>query len=50
MTDLNFLGQIRQLIDGEDAAIDAWYQSVVNRFFICEIASLGNFDRIDFAD
>src|SRR5579871_3237609 len=49
-TDLHLLGQIGQLIDGKDAAIDAGYQSVMNSFLICEVAALGNSDWIDLAN
>src|SRR4029450_9220243 len=49
-TDLNFFGQVGQLIDGEDAPIGARHQAVVNRFLVGEVAALGDLDRVDFAD
>ena len=48
--DLNFFGQVRQLVDGEDTAVGARHETVMDGFLIGEIAALGDFDRIDFAD
>jgi hypothetical protein len=49
-SDLHFLGQIGQLVDGEDAAIGTRDQAVVDRLLVGEIASLGHFDRIDLSN
>ena len=48
--DLNPLGEVRQFVDGEDAPVDARQQSVVDRQFVGQIASFGDFDRIHLAD
>ena len=49
-TDLHLFGQVGQLVDGEDAAVGARHQAVVDGLFVGEIAALGDFDRIDLAD
>ncbi len=48
--DLHFFRQVGQLVDGEDAAIGARHETVVDGFLVGEIAALGDLDRIDFAD
>ena len=47
---LHFLGQVGQFVDGEDAAIGARDESVMDRFLVGEVAPLGHLDRIDLAD
>ena len=49
-THLNFLRQVGEFIDGEDAAVRARDETVVDRFLVREVAPLGDFDRIDLAD
>ena len=50
-SDLNLAGEIRQLVDREDAAISARQQPVMNRQFIAEqMSAFRGFDRIDVAD
>ncbi len=49
--DLNLAGQIGQFVDGEDAAIGARHQTVMNGQFVRNILSAPRrFDRIDVAD
>ena len=48
--DLDALGEIRQLVDGEDAPVRARQHPVVDGQLVAEIASLGHLDRIDLAD
>ena len=48
---LDLAGQIGQLVDGEDAAIGARQQAVVNREFVGDILSAARrLDRVDIAD
>ena len=49
-TDLDALGKVGQLVDGEDAAVGARDQAVVNRQLVGEVAALGDPDRVDLAD
>jgi len=47
---LDALGEVGQLVDGEDAAIGAGDQAVVERELVGEVPALGHLDRIDLAD
>ena len=49
-SDLHLLGQVGQLVDGEDAAIGARDEAVVDGLLVGEVAALGDLDRIDLAD
>ena len=50
-TDLDLAGQVRQLVDGEDAAVGARQQAVVHRQIVGELqAAPRRLDRIDVAD
>src|SRR5579875_1214158 len=48
--DLYPLGEIGQLIDGENAAVEPRHQTVVHGFRVTKRASFGDFDGIDVAD
>jgi len=48
--DLDALGQVRQLVDREDAAVGPRHEPVVNRQLVGEVTALGDLDRIDLAD
>ena len=49
--DLNFAGEIRQFVDGEDAAVGARQQAVVHRELIADVLPAARgFDRVDIAD
>jgi hypothetical protein len=48
--DLHLLGQVGQLVDGEDAAVRPRDEAVVDRLLVGEVAALGDLDRIDLAD
>ena len=48
--DLDPLGQVGQLVDGEDAAVGARHQAVVDGLRVAERAALGHLDRVDVAD
>ena len=48
--DLDALGEVGQLVDGEDAAVGARHQAVVQRELVGEVAALGDLDRVDLAD
>ena len=48
--DLDSRGEVGQFVDGEDAAVAAGDQAVVHGRFIGEVAALGVFDQVDFAD
>ena len=48
--DLDAFGQVRQLVDGEDAAVGARHEAVMERQLVREVAPLGHLDRVDFAD
>ncbi len=47
---LDPLGQVGQLVDGEDAAVGARHQAVVDGLRVAERAPLGHPDRVDVAD
>ncbi len=47
---LDPLGQVRQLVDGEDAPVGAGHQPVVERQLVGQVAALGHPDRVDLAD
>ena len=48
--DLDALGEVGQLVDGEDAAVGAGHQAVVQRELVGQVAALGDLDRVDLAD
>ena len=48
--DLDALGEVGQLVDGEDAAVGARDEAVVQRELVGEVAALGDLDRVDLAD
>ena len=48
--DLDALGEVGQLVDGEDAAVGARHEAVVERELVGEVAALGDLDRVDLAD
>ena len=48
--DLDPLGQVRQFVDGEDAAVDPGHQAEVNGQLVAQVASLGDLDRVDLPD
>ena len=47
---LNALGQIGQLVDGEDAPVHPGQQAEVQRRLVVQIAAFGHLDGIDLAD
>lgn len=49
-TDLNPLGEIRQLVHGEDAAVGARHQAVVKGEFIRQVPALSDLDRVNLTD
>ena len=49
-TDLDALGEVGQLVDGEDAAVRAGDEAVVERELVGQVAALGHLDRVDLAD
>ena len=49
-TDLDALGQVGELVDGEDAAVRAGHEAVVQRQLVGEVPALGDLDRVDLAD
>ena len=48
--DLDALGQVGQLVDGEDAPVGARHQAVVQGELVGQVAALGHLDRVDLAD
>ena len=48
--DLDSLGQVGQLVDGEDPAVGARHEAVVERQLVGQVAALGDLDRVDLAD
>ena len=48
--DLDALGEVGQLVDGEDAAVGAGHEAVVQRELVGEVAALGHLDGVDLAD
>ncbi len=49
-TDLDALGEVGELVDGEDAPVGARHQAVVQRELVAEVATLGNLDGVDLPD
>src|SRR5262249_19955697 len=49
-TDLDLLREVRQLVDGEDAAMAARDETVVDGLLVGQIAALGHLHGIDLAD
>ena len=47
---LDALGEIRQFVDREDAAVDPRHETEMNRQFVVEVAPLGNLDGVHLAD
>ena len=47
---LDPLGQVGQFVDGEDAAVGARHQAVVQRQLVGQVPALGHLDRVDLAD
>ena len=47
---LDALGEVRQFVDGEDAAVDARQQAEMQRQLVVQIAALGHFDGVHLAD
>ena len=47
---LDALGQIRQFVDGEDAAVGARHQTEMHRQLVAEVAPFGHLDGVHFAD
>src|SRR3990170_52240 len=45
-THLNLFGQVGELVDGENTAIGARYQTIVDGFLVSQITPLGDLDRI----
>ena len=48
--DLNALGKVGNLVDGENAAIGAWHQAVVQRQLVAEVTALRHLDGVDLTD
>ena len=48
--DLDALGEVGELVDGEDAAVGAGHEPVVQRQLVGQVAALGDLDRVDLAD
>ena len=49
-TDLDALGEVGQLVDGEDAAVRARDEAVVEGELVGQVAALGHLDRVDLTD
>ena len=49
-TDLDALGEVGQLVDGEDPAVRARDEPVVDGELVGEVAAFGDLDRVDLAD
>jgi hypothetical protein len=47
---LHFLGEIGQLVDGEDAAMGTRHQTEVDGFLVGHVAAFGDLDGVDLAD
>ena len=47
---LDTFRQVRQLVNGKDAAISMGNQTEVQGFLVGEVAALGDFDWVDFAN
>ena len=48
--DLDALGEVGQLVDGEDATVRARHEAVVQGQLVGQVAALGDLDRVDLAD
>ena len=48
--DLDPLGKVRQFVDGEDPAVDPGHKAEVDGQLVAQVASLGDFDRVDLPD
>ena len=48
--DLDALGEVGQLVDGEDAPVRAGDEAVVQRQLVGQVATLGHLDGVDLAD
>ena len=48
--DLDALGEVRELVDGEDPPVRAGNEPVVDRELVGEVAALGHLDGVDLAD
>jgi hypothetical protein len=48
--DLDALGEVGQLVDGEDAPVGAGHQAVVEGELVGQVAALGDLDGVDLAD
>ena len=48
--DLDPFGQVRQLVDRDDAPVGARDQAVVERQLVGQVAAFGDLDRVDLAD
>ena len=48
--DLDPLGEVGELVDGEDPAVGAGHEPVVDRELVGEVAAFGHLDRVDLAD
>ena len=48
--DLDALGEVGQLVYGEDAAVGPRHEPVVERELVGEVAAFGHLDRVDLAD
>ena len=49
-TDLDALGEVGQFVDGEDAAVRARNEAVMQRQFVRQVTPLGDLDRVDFTN
>ena len=48
--DLDALGEVGELVDGEDAAVGARHEAVVQGELVGQVATLGHLDGVDLAD
>ena len=48
--DLNPLGEVGQLVDGEDAPVDSRNQAVVQGQLVAQVAAFRDLDGVDLAD
>ena len=49
-SDLDAFGEVGQLVDGEDAAVGARHEPVVQGELVGEVTTFGHLDRIDLTD
>src|SRR5262245_58859183 len=49
-TNLDLLSQVREFVDGEDAAVGTRNKTIVDSLFISQIASFGHLDGINLTD